>query len=255
MKNFVRAITVLVSAASMSPIFAVEMNGLQVNVYKRTSGKKEVKTEYYSGIDKSMTLAISIKNISLRKMPEGELRWNIFVKKGYGYVNVTEKMSGVELVKPLLPSETVEITVGPAKVGEYHSGKGSEYNYKEYKDRLDYEIIILQNEQELMRVGSDASFSKSTKPFTPATRVAALNGEKPNQNVDDGDVKAGNGAGENPKPVIATPKPIATAPKPTENKPLIGKEDPSPVVKASPPAVEYSATRPFDFFNLGGNGK
>lgn len=244
MKNFLCSIAVLICAASLSTSFAVEANGLLVSVYKRTTGKKDVKTENYSGTDKSITLAVTVKNISLRKMPEGELRWKIMVKKGYGYI--TEKLTGVELIKPLHPSETVEILVGPAKVGEYHSGRASDYSIKEYKDKLDYEITIAQDEQELLRVGSDPDFAKS---LNTDSRIAA--GGLPKPRSDD------------------APKPLPIEAKPVETKPLIGKEEtpagqkpptasvansnppPTLPVQSSPPAPEYSAARPFDFFNLG----
>ena len=253
MKTFFHSIAVLICAAFLSPLLAAEGNGLLVNVFKRTVGKSNVKSEYFSGKEQSINLAISVKNTSLRNMPEGELHWAMLVHKGYS--KLTERVTGVETIKALKVSETVEITVGSAKVGEYHSGTASGYNYKEYKDKLDYEVIIMQGEQELLRMGSDESFAKSTKPITQATRIAGVNGGQPKPKKEDAGDNFGNGDGEKPKPVIATPKPITSAPKPAENKSLIGKEDPSPVVKASPPSAEYSATRPFDFFNLGGNGK
>ena len=254
MKTFFHSIAVLICAASLSPLLAAEGKGLLVNVFKRTTGKNDVKGEYYSGQEKNISLAISVKNTSLRNMPEGELHWAMLVYKGYS--KLTERVTGVEAIKALKVSETVEITVGPVKVGEYRSKSDSQYSAgKEYKDKLDYEIIIMQGEQELLRMGSDESFAKSTKPITQATRIAGVNGGQPKPKKEDAGDNFGNGDGEKPKPVIATPKPITSAPKPAENKPLIGKEDPSPVVKASPPSAEYSATRPFDFFNLGGNGK
>jgi hypothetical protein len=177
------------------------------------------------------------------------------VKKGYSHL--TEKQSGVETIKALKVSETVEITVGPAKVGDYHSGSASAYNYKEYKDKLDYQIIVTQDDQEILRTGSDPDFAKSTKPIEIAKPVVAMGapkGGQPKPNKDD----FGNGEAGKPKPGIAEVKPV-------EHKPLIGKEDPASSGKTPAPAVanttpppapqpvvEYSAAKPFDFFNLGG---
>ena len=255
MKTFFHSITVLICAASLNPLLAAEGNGLQVNVFKRTVGKSDIKSEYYSGKEQSINLAISVKNTSLRNMPEGELNWAMLVRKGYS--KLTERVTGVETIKALKVSETVEITVGPAKVGEYRSKSDSQYSAgKEYKDKLDYEIIIMQGEQELLRVGSEASFAKSTKPITQTTRIAGVNGGQPKPKKEDAGDNFDNGDGEKPKPIVAGIKPV-------ETKPPINKEEPAPVVKPSlpvvvntpPPAAEYSATRPFDFFNLGGSGK
>ncbi len=255
MKTFFHSIAVLICAASLSPLLAAEGNGLLVNVFKRTIAKEDIKTDYYSGQEKSINLAISVKNTSLRNMPEGEVHWAMLVHKGYS--KLTERVTGTETLKALKVSETVEITVGPVKVGEYRAKAESQYSAgKEYKDKLDYEIIIMQGEQELLRMGSDASFAKSTKPITQATRIAAVNGERPKPKKEDAGDNFGNADGEKPKPIVAGNKPV-------ETKPLIGKEEPAPIVKPSPPVVantpppaaEYSAARPFDFFNLGGNGK
>jgi hypothetical protein len=254
MKTFFHSIAVLICVASLSPLLAAEGNGVLANVFKRTIGKSDIKAEYYSGKEQSINLAISVKNTSLRNMPEGELHWAMLVHKGYS--KLTERVTGVETIKALKVSETVEITVGPAKVGEYHTGSASGYNYKEYKDKLDYEVIVMQGDQELLRIGSDASFAKSTKPITQTTRIAGVNGEQPKPKKEDVGDNFGNGDGEKSKPIVAGIKPV-------ETKPLINKEEPAPVVKPSlpvvvntpPPAAEYSAARPFDFFNLGGNGK
>ena len=255
MKTFFHSIAVLICAASLSPLLAAEGKGLLVNVFKRTTGKNDVKGEYYSGQEKNISLAISVKNTSLRNMPEGELHWAMLVYKGYS--KLTERVTGVEAIKALKVSETVEITVGPVKVGEYRSKSDSQYSAgKEYKDKLDYEVIIMQGEQELLRMGSDASFAKSTKPIAQTTRIAGVNGGQPKPKKEDAGDNFGNGDGENPKPVVVAIKPV-------ETKPPINKEEPAPVVKPSPPIVantpppsaEYSAAKPFDFFNLGGNGK
>ena len=184
-------------------------------------------------------------------MPECQLRWMLSVKKGY--TSLTEKQTGVEVIKALRVSETVEIAVGPMKVGEYHSISVSSYSTsKEYKDKMDYEIIIAQGDQELLRVGSDANFAKSTKPITPVAGgvpvpIRALP-KIPGDEFGIGDL-------EKPKPIVAEVKPA-------ELKPLIGKEDmppvsitPTPSVVIPPPQKEYSLAKPFDFFNLGGNRK
>ena len=56
MKKFLCSIAMIICAAAVCPLLAVESNGLRVDVYKRSAGRTDAKTEYYSGKEQSINL-------------------------------------------------------------------------------------------------------------------------------------------------------------------------------------------------------
>ena len=234
---------------------AAEKNGLIASVGKKTIDR-DSSTGYYVKTDKTQGLALDLKNNSIKEFPEGEVAWTIVVRRSYE--ERMEKMSGKEKLKGLKPSQQAQIVLGAAQVSDYKTG------YSNYKDKMEYDVIITHDGKETIRLTSTPGFAALAKravtvrtadeeeptvrprtvpvePVTPRkedggkTAIVPSGGDKPNP----------NGGGTKPTPSSPVkPAPAAPTSKPT---PKGEGEKPAPAKEGDKPAEEE---KPFDFFNL-----
>jgi hypothetical protein len=235
---FSRTVAALLVAAFTLTAQAEEKNGLLVSVSKKTLDRNDTKGIYSGRIDRIQGLMLSVKNTSIRDFPEGEVQWTIVVRKALA--GGLEKYSGKETLKTLRPSSSAELVLGAAQTGGYRAGYYYTYNYK---DKLEYEVVIVHDGKETLRTSSDANFAALSKRAismdTPAAAVpdpaAPLVAPLP----------AVPGVPVVP-PAPTPPTPPAPAPAPA-TKPVA--PNPAPAAPDPAPAPDPNA-KPFDFFNL-----
>lgn len=248
MKMKSNALALMLGALLAVPagLVADEQNGLSVNISRktvdRTSGKID---EGSSGVrtKQQQQLRVEIKNMRLKALPPGEMKWTVLVKKRW---EGRTKYTGTEVVPALGPTKTIALNVGDFGISTYRADETVS------KDKAEYEVVITHEGKETYRFSTDSNFELLAKNATPA--------EKPK-------AEAGNGGGEKPKVVENDPKKMPPAPGTTpDGKPMVpGAPTPgtpgTPATAgntagtpAKPAAVEEpKVTRPpVDFFNLGG---
>ena len=118
-----------------TPAPAEDRNGLSVLVTKTTLDKKDSRTSsYYERSNKTQALKVTVKNISFKPMPEGEMTWKILVVGTYSSTLYT----GVEKVNALKPAESVEFILGSAQISGRQGSSWAD------KDKTEWQIIITQ---------------------------------------------------------------------------------------------------------------
>lgn len=258
MKNLLTAATALVLTATAVPMAsAEEKNGLMVNVTKRTLSRSDRReSASYTLYNRTQGYKMSVKNTSLKAMPEAEVTWTILVRKAE-YSDRTEKYTGTEKVKALRPAETMEVMFGAVPI--------SGYRYeRDYKDEMDYEVSIVHAGKETIRMTTMPNFA------AVARRATLMDSE-----LEDG-AGSRNAAEVANTPPAATPavppmpptgvRPVApTAPgyPMTPGTGVVPAAPATPLTPAAPPmpapvtaapanpqTVLPPDAKPFDFFNL-----
>lgn len=162
----------LTLAVLIAPLgVAEEKNGLQVTIARKTLDRNDRRTGsyyYYSDrIDRTQGLKVTVKNVSFKGMPEGELTWTLLVKKYSG--GTTEGYTGKETLKALKPAETVEMVIGSAEVRGWNDMSG------QVKDKIEHQVVINQGGKETLRISSTPGFDAMAKHAsfsTPTQRPA-----------------------------------------------------------------------------------
>jgi len=146
---------------------AEEKGGLQINVQKVTLDKADVRgvDVNMENLDRLMGLRVSIRNVSFKDMPEGEVTWEI-LKRRYDTAAL-ELTSGTEKVPKLRTGETVELTIGIVKVAGFRNGAILR------KDELDWELTFKHDEKETARFSSKSNFPMLLKRATKVDPPAA----------------------------------------------------------------------------------
>lgn len=145
---------------------AEERNGLQINVQKVTLDRADVRGADVNmeNLDRLMGLRVTLKNISFKEMPESDITWEILKRKFD--TAALELTSGTEKLQRLKAGESVEITLGIAKVAGIRNGALLR------KDELDWEITINHAEKEVAKFASKSNFGmllkRAVKVETPA---------------------------------------------------------------------------------------
>lgn len=153
----------LIALSLLSTLFAFEAaaeekNGLRVEVSKRTLNRADrTSSAYYTQYDRTQGYKVTIKNTSLKPMPEGEVSWTIVRLRALS--SISEKYAGVEKVKALKPAESVELMFGAVPIGGYRYDR-------DYKDDMEHEIVVTQGGKELLRNSSKPSFAALAKRAT-----------------------------------------------------------------------------------------
>ncbi|MEA3211826.1 MAG: hypothetical protein QOE70_4883 [Chthoniobacter sp.] len=147
-------LAVVMSAVVLQCARSEEKNGLQVTVGKKTIDRNDRRTGTYSystdRIDRTQALKVTIKNISFKEMPEGEVKWTVLVKKYYG--GSTEGYTGKQPVKALKPAEMVELVLGSAEIRGWNDSTG------QVKDKIEHQVIVTQGSKEMVRAESTPGF-------------------------------------------------------------------------------------------------
>ena len=147
---FALALTLLTT-----PSLAEDKNGLSVLVTKTTLDKTGPRTNsgYYERTNKTQALKVTVKNISFKAMPEGEMTWKILVLGSY----LSSLYTGVEKVNALKPAETQELIIGAAQVTAWkdYSGRGG--------DKTEHQITIKQGDKEIIKTQTTPGFDGMAK--------------------------------------------------------------------------------------------
>lgn len=131
-----------------------EKNGLRVTVAKKTLDRNDTRGGYYSydRIERTMGLKVTVKNVSMKDFPAGELEYSILVKN-YNYSPTTyELYQGKESLSALRLADSVDVVIGAAEINGW---RDSDYHAQ---DKLDYQIIIKHGGKETIRVASNPAF-------------------------------------------------------------------------------------------------
>ena len=160
----------LVLALTLAAARAEEKNGLSVNVSKTVLEKNDTRGNgYYSDrLNRTQGLKAAIKNVSFKEMPEGEVVWTILVKKYYS--NIVESYTGSEKLKALKPAETADMVIGNAEITGYNYSGSTE------KDKIEWQVIIKQDDKEILKVASTSAFDNLAKHATKPTSTSKKNG-------------------------------------------------------------------------------
>lgn len=253
-KFILSAVAALFALVGVVPAGAEEKNGLLVTVAKKTLDRDAgVTTSGRS--ERTQGLGVSIKNTSIREFPAGEVQWTIVVRKTYE--GGLQKYTGMEPLKALRPSSTADLLLGAAQTSGYHS------DYANYKDKLEYEVVIVHNGHETLRACSDPNFaalasratsmdrsesrrSRLPAPEDPAPALPGT-GLKPAPGAFPPGTTTGPG---NFPPKTLPPRPTPAVPTPPATKPVEPAVPAPTEATPPPPPVEQPAGKPFDFFNL-----
>lgn len=272
-KFTLRVLATFALAVTGLPAHAEEKNGLLVTVSKKTLDRNDTHTLYTTRQEKTQGLALTVKNNSIRDFPAGEVRWTIVVRKSYEGGSL--KYSGKEALKPLRSAASTELVFGSALTSGYRS---ESYNYK---DKLDYEVVITHNGKETIRATSGPGFAALAEQATSMDRPVVEPVLPPTSGRPIAVVPPGRTPGNFP-PVPGTPGTVPTpvapavpatpanpaAPAPaaaptTPTTPAAPVAEPIPAPAASPadaatppPApVPAPSGKPYDFFNLDSKAK
>ena len=162
-----RALTVvsLVAAVLISSAEAEEKNGLAVTVSKKTLDRADRSSSYYyDRIDRTQGLKVTIKNATFKEMADGELEWTILVRQ-YSTTSI-EKHTGKEKLKALKPAEAVDLVIGAAQITGWRDWG------QQWKDKIEYQVVITQGGKETYRTASTASFDTLAKRAIKAPKRA-----------------------------------------------------------------------------------
>ena len=163
MKTYLRLILAAVFALTAAAR-AEEKNGLSLTVSKTVIEKNDTHSgAYYDRINRTQGLKASIKNLSFKEMPEGEVVWTILVKKYYS--TTVESYTGTEKLKALKPAEITELVFGAAQITGYRDTDNTS------KDKTEWQITVKQDGKEVIKSQSTSAFDSMAKH--------AIKGEKP----------------------------------------------------------------------------
>jgi hypothetical protein len=263
MQTFARLIVVSFVLLLVCQAGAEEKNGLSVTVSKRTLDRSDKQsTFYYTRYDRTQGYKVIVKNTSLKPMPEGELNWTILVIKALS--SSSDKYVGTEQIKALRPSESVELLVGAVPIGGYRYER-------DYKDQMEYELVVTHAGKETMRTTSKPAFTAMAKraylvrvtddgeeirtlPSGATTRTI--------RSASSQSTPAATSTTTTPPPAVrppaTAPRPATTATPPAPRPAATATATPvtpAPAATAAstPPAATTPAKDPapgFDFFNL-----
>ena len=144
---------------------AEEKNGVSLNVSKTTLDRADQRPNnilYSTKIDRTEALKVTIKNTSFKPMPEGEVQWEILVRKSLS--NSIESTSGKEKLQALKPSEEATITIGGAQVEGWRDSSG------QTKDKIEWQVKVVVDGKELIKSESAQAFdslAKRARKVTP----------------------------------------------------------------------------------------
>lgn len=136
---------------------AADLNGIQYDVQKTVLDKAD--TRGYSlnttRLDRSTGLKVTLKNMTFKEMPAGEIKWEILNRKYYS--TTIELTSGTEKLQAIRPSEKIELTLGSAIVEGYRDGGMRRV------DELEWQLTIKREGKEAFRASSTKGFDLLAK--------------------------------------------------------------------------------------------
>lgn len=156
MKTSLRLL-VVATLALAATARAEEKNGLSLTVAKTTLEKNDTRGNgYYSDrLNRTQALKASIKNLSFKEMPEGEVSWAVLVKR-YSYSDILI-FTGTEKLKALKPAEITEMIFGNTQITGYSGSSET------YKDKTEWQITVKQDGKEIIKSQSTSAFDSMAK--------------------------------------------------------------------------------------------
>jgi hypothetical protein len=252
MKLAHRIFTLAAGLCAITHADAAEKNGLMAIVGKKTIERGDSGSGYYSKSDRTQGLALDVKNMSIKDFPEGDVHWTIVVRRSYE--GGSDKFTGKEKLKALKPAQQHQLVLGAAQVTGYKT------DYRNYKDKLEYEVVISHDGKETIRLSSTPGFAALAKNATSRDRGEGEGeGERPRRGEGEGDAPKKEGGD---KPAIAKgggdkampKKEGGDAPVPAKPEanppPNTGGEKPMPPKGDGDTPPKADGEKPFDFFNL-----
>ena len=198
---------------------AEEKNGVSLTVQKKTLDRNDTRGGYYYSdrIDRTQGLAIKVRNTSFKPQPEGEVEWTIIVRRAGYSTGGIEGFTGIEKLKSLAASETIDMVAGAAQITGYQ-------NYDYAKDKMDYQVIVKQEGIEKVRF-------QTTQGFDVLVKRARITKAKSGEEESTARPPA---AKPRATPTPATPRPAAATPRPIV-KPPVAQPTPRPGPKPKEP--------------------
>jgi len=134
-----------------------EKNGLLVTVGKVTLDRADQRPGYYysTRIDRTEALKVTIKNTGFKPLAEGEVQWEILVRKHDS--TIVESTSGKEKLQALRSSDTAEVVIGGAQVQGW---RDASYNAK---DKVEWQVTVLIDGKEMIKTNSTSGFDAIAK--------------------------------------------------------------------------------------------
>jgi hypothetical protein len=147
---------------------AVEKNGYQYDVQKTVIERGDNRVYYTTQLDRLTGLKVSLKNITFKEMPAGEIAWEILNRK---YNSTTlELTSGTEKLPAIKSGQKLDLTIGQANV------RGYIYGARRYVDELEWQLTVTREGKEELRINSTKNFDQLAKR---AVRVDIPGSEPP----------------------------------------------------------------------------
>ena len=199
---------------------ADEQNGLAVSITRKTVDRNSSRGPRAETIKFVQGLKAEVKNVRLRPLPAGEVRWTILVRK---HSDEMMRYQGSEPLKALKNSETTEVMFGDFNSLGIRGYEGLA------KDTLEYQLVILHEGKETYRFATAPNFAALVKESTLGKRQRGEEDEAPPKLAE-----------VDPKKMPMEPEKKAMPPTP-ETKKIVPPVEPAPAVRP-----------PVDFFNLGG---
>lgn len=170
MRHYFRLLPLCISVLMPLVASGEEKNGIQVNVQKVTLDRADMRGADVNieNLDRLMGLRVALKNTGFKPVPESEVTWEI-LRRHYD-TGALELTSGVEKLQRLRAGESVEVTMGMAKVAGVRNGAVLR------KDELEWELTITQDGKELAKFASKSNFpmllKRSVRVELPAAPAA-----------------------------------------------------------------------------------
>lgn len=102
---------------------------------------------------------MTVSNVSFKPLPEGEVEWEILVRKYYSSIITSYK--GTEKLKALDKAQSVDLTIGEVPVMGYHDGANI------MMDKIEWQIVIKRGGAEVYSASSTPSFAALAKRASP----------------------------------------------------------------------------------------
>lgn len=122
-----RFVAVMLLAFTLSAQ-AEEKNGIRVDVTKKTVERNDGPPSHAREIGRTMTLGVTIKNVSFADQPAGEVGWIVLVRRWtMSEVERLEIFEGTEKLPALVRAQAIDMQLGEIKIGGHLHGTSKEH--------------------------------------------------------------------------------------------------------------------------------
>jgi hypothetical protein len=141
--------------------FTEDKNGMQISVTKVTLSRNDQRGAALNTniIDRAQGIKVEITSTTFKDAPEGEIEWQILVRKNNS--PIIESYSGVEKLKPLRRSDSVELTLGSVPILGMRDGAVLSM------DKVEWRIAIKRAGVEIYSATSTPGFATLARRAVP----------------------------------------------------------------------------------------